>query len=175
MEIKTLWWLIRPTKRGKSDRIEVRNRFGTLIPGKISKDDPTKFYPSNGSVFHRLRSNGTTDEGASWSRIDGVKSMSNSFIVNSTIDMMDAGDMAEKWVPISKNTFKFADITVDPEGITFDNQQFKMSFMQRMKFLRAYGALQEYYAVKKFRDSIIKAGASTVVLTYEESKARGLT
>ena len=80
--------------------------------------------------------------------------MSNNFIVNSTLDMMDAPDMREKWVPQSKNTFKFADILVDPTGIVFDNQRFKMSFMQRMKFLRAYGALQEYYAVKKFRDSI---------------------
>ncbi len=163
MKIKTAWWLLRGqnydlvpnpdfgTLRWKGH--EFRRRYSSsLVPGRKGT-----YYVTDTGIVKKDENYGPDKRVGvidSQPRMVKVKVMSNTFIVNSTLDMMDAGDMTEKWVPISKNTFKFADITVDPEGITFDNQRFKMSFMQRMKFLRAYGALQEYYAVKKFRDSI---------------------
>lgn len=83
--------------------------------------------------------------------------MSNTFIVNSTLDMMEDVNMRESWVPQSKNTFKFADLLVSPTEMKFDVSVLKMSFRQRMRFLSALSKLQEYYSVKKFRDSISKA------------------
>lgn len=86
-----------------------------------------------------------------------VKIMSNNFIVKSTLDMLDDPNMRESWKPVSKNSYKFADILVSPTEIRFDGVPLKLSFMQRMRFLKVYGQLQEYYAVKKFRDSIALA------------------
>lgn len=174
MKIKSAWWLLRGQNYEtipnpdfgimKWKGHEFQRRYGSnRVPGMKGT-----YYVTDGGVVKRDENYGPDKRVGVIDlqpRTLKVKVMSNNFIVNSTIDMMDAPDMREKWVPQSKNTFKFADITVDPMSITFDGQKMKLNFMQRMKFLRAYGALQEYYAVKKFRDSIAKATGETKCLT----------
>lgn len=93
---------------------------------------------------------------------ESVKVMSNKFIVDSTLGLMEDTGMREQWKATTKNSYQFADIVISPTSMTFDNAPLKMSFMQRLKFLSAYKAIVEYHTVKRFRDSIAKVQAHAV-------------